>query len=122
MPDGETVTIKDYEEWLHDRIHMTEAEFLAKLKKNYAYYHYKQEYPEAVIKYYRREYSRYVDRIHLDHIPLTFLEYLESYEGHTPATFHEMCVSTGVSDAEEMKWLAWIRRKWQDHENNLTPF
>lgn len=119
LSDGAAVMIKSYEEWLYDRIHMTEEEFLAELKRTSAY---RQEQPEGVIRFYRNEYSRYVDRIHLDHISLTFSEYLEAYEGHTSASFHEVCEGTGLSHAEEMKWLAWISDKWQEHENNLIPF
>lgn len=122
LSDGTAVMIKSYEEWLYDRIHMTEDEFYSKLNRNRAYFHYKQEYPEEVIKFYQNEYSRYVDRIHLDHILLTFTEYLEAYEGHTPASFHEMCDATGLSHAEEMKWLEWIREKWEKHENNIVLF
>lgn len=122
LSDGAAVTIKSYEEWLYDRIHMTEEEFLAKLNKNRAYFHYRQEQPEEVIKLYRNKYSRYVDRIHLDHMPLTFSEYLEAYEGHTPSSFHLMCEATGISKKEESLWLAWIKRKYQQHENNIIPF
>lgn len=122
MSDGTTVKIKSYEEWLYDRIHMTENEFYAKLNKSRAYFHYKQEQPGEVIKYYRNEYSRYVDRIHLDHISLTYTEYFEAYEGHTSDSFHEMCAATGATHAEETKWLEWIREKWQEHENNIVPF
>lgn len=119
LSDGAAVRIKCYEEWLSDRIHMTEEGFLAELERTRTY---RQEQPEEVIKFYRSEYSRYVDRIHLDHISLTYSEYLEAYEGHTPASFHIMCEGTGLSHAEEMKWLAWIREKWQKHEDNVIPF
>ena len=122
LSDGTAVMIKSYEEWLYDRIHMMENEFLAKLEKNYAYFHYKQEQPEEVIRFYRNEYSRYVDRIHLDHISLTYSEYLKAYEGHTPASFDDMCDATGATHAEKMKWLEWIREKWEKHENNIIPF
>lgn len=122
LSDGATVMIKSFEEWLYDRIHMTEDEFYARLDKNRAYFHYRQEQPEEVIKFYRNEYSRYVDRIHLDHMSLTFSEYLEAYEGHTPESFHKMCDGTGLSHEEESRWLAWINEKWQKHENNLVPF
>ena len=122
LSDGAAVMIKSYEEWLYDRIHMTEDEFYSRLNKNRAYFHYKQEQPGEVIKSYRDKYNRYVDRIHLDHMSLTFAEYFEAYEGHTPTTFHEMCDSTGVTHAEEMKWLAWIEKKYEEHENNLVPF
>lgn len=119
LSDGAAVKIKSYEEWLFDRIHMTEEEFFAELERTRTY---RQEQPEEVIKFYRNEYSRYVDRIHLDHISLTYSEYLEAYEGHTPASFHEMCDSTGATHAEEIKWLEWIREKWEKHEDNLIPF
>lgn len=58
----------------------------------------------------------------LDNTSLTFLEYMKAYEGHTPETFHKMCDMTGMGSREEASALAWIRRKWQEHEDNIIPF
>lgn len=123
LSDGTTVKIKSYEEWLLDNIHMTEDEFKEKLEQRKEPLYIDQWWPaDKVIEFYHNKYRRYVDRIHLDHISLTFSEYLEAYEGHTPESFHEMCAATGLDYRNESRWLEWIRNDWEKHENNLIPF
>ncbi|EOS49374.1 hypothetical protein C809_01604 [Lachnospiraceae bacterium MD335] len=119
LSDGTLVMIKTYEEWMQDRMHMTEEEFRAELDRTACY---RPEGTDDVINLYRNKYREYVDRIHLDHISLTVLEYLKAYEGHTPATFHEMCVATGLSRTDETAWLESIRQAWEQHEDNIIPF
>ena len=123
LSDGTAIIIKSYEEWLQDRIHMTEEEFRIKLGKRKEPLFKDKWWPvDKVIEIYHNKYRQYVDRIHLDHISLTFSEYLESYEGRTAASFHEMCAATGAGAKEENRWLEWIRNDWEKHENNLIPF
>lgn len=123
LSSGGTVEIKSYEEWLYARCRMTEEEFRTRLDARPArFVKYGFEQTDAVIGRYRSFYSRYVDRIHLGHIPLTFLEYLESYEGHTPSSFHAMCAAAGMARNQEDDWMECIKKAWEEHENNLIPF
>lgn len=123
LSDGTAVTIKSYEEWLWDRMHMTENTFREKLAKRKKPLFEDRDWPaDKVIGLYHDKYRQYVDRIHLDHMSLTFPEYLEAYEGHTSDTFHEMCVGTGLSRTDETAWHESIRKAWEEHENNIIPF
>lgn len=123
LSDGTTVTIKSYEEWLRDGIHMTEDAFREKLeKRKKPLFETEWDPMEKVIELYRNKYRQYMDRIHLDHMSLTFQEYIEAYEGLTFDEFHEMCVKTGTSRADETAWLESIRKAWEKHENNIIPF
>lgn len=123
LSDGTAVTIKSYEEWLWDRIHMTENTFREKLDKRKKPLFEDRYWPtDNVIGLYHDKYRQYVDRIHLDHMSLTFPEYFEAYEGHTFDLFHEMCAETGLSRADETAWYESIRKAWEGHENNIIPF
>lgn len=123
LSDGTTVTIRSYEEWLWDRIHMTEDVFREKLeKRKKPFFEDKYWLTDKVIEIYCNKYRGYVDRIHLDHMSLTFREYFEAYEGMAFNEFHEMCAGTGVSRIDETAWFESIRKAWEEHENNIIPF
>ena len=123
LSDGTTVTIRSYEEWLWDRIHMTEDVFREELEKRKNPFFEDKYWPtDKVIEIYRNKYRGYVDRIHLDHMSLTFREYFEAYEGMTFDQFHEMCAGTGVSRIDETAWFESIRKALEEHENNIIPF
>lgn len=58
---------------------MNEEQFRRELQKNNASYHYNAERPEAIIECYRKKWRNEFDRVSLDQIELTFLEWWESY-------------------------------------------
>ena len=123
LSDGTAVMVKSYEEWLWDCTGMTEEELRIKLdQRKEPRFICKWWATDKIMEHYHDEYRRYVDLIHLDHISLTFIEYLEAYEGHTVNSFHEMCAATGAGGKDEKKWLEWIKRKWEKHEENIIPF
>lgn len=56
---------KTFDEWLVNRIGMTEKEFRTELEKNAAYLHYRDEYPDAVIECYKRKRREEMDIIEI---------------------------------------------------------
>lgn len=117
---------KTFDEWLVNRLGMTEQEFRYELEKSLPYYNYEFERPDAVIAIYKKKYREEIDIIALGNVDLAFPEWMQIYEHHTPATFHEMCVGTGVSSREEILFMDYIKKKWkQRHElliANNCPF
>ena len=108
---------RSFDEWLVNRLGMTEQIFRYELEKRLPYYNYEIERPDAVIAIYKKKYREEIDIIASENIDLTFLEWMQIYEHHTPATFHEMCVGTGMSSREETLYMDCLKRKWkQRHE------
>lgn len=121
-----TKIYRTFDEWLVNRLDMTEQEFRNELEKRLPYYNYELERPDAVIAIYKRKYREEKDILASDNIDLTFLDWLRIYKHHTPATFHEMCVGTGVSSREETLFMDTLKRQWKErHEriiSNNCPF
>ncbi|MCM1561838.1 MAG: hypothetical protein NC123_20245 [Butyrivibrio sp.] len=116
-----TKIYKTFDEWLVNRMDMTEQELRNALEKNLPYYHYELERPDAVIACYKRKYREETDILASENIDLTFLEWLQIYKHHTPASFHEMCAGTGVSPREETIWMDSLKRQWEErHERFIS--
>lgn len=115
-----------FDEWLVNRLGMTERDFRRELEKHLPYYNYEIERPDAVIAIYKRKYREESDIVASENIDLTFLEWLQVYRHHTPTTFHDMCVSTGVSSREETLFMETLKRQWEEHQAraalNNVPF
>lgn len=107
---------KTFDSYLLDRFGMNEEQFRRELQKNNASYHYNAERPDAIIECYRKKWRNEFDRVSLDQIELTFLEWWESYYKLNPARFHEICVSTGTTARQESVALEWFRRRWMQHD------
>lgn len=121
-----TKIYRTFDEWLVNRLGMTEQDFRRELEKHLPYYNYEIERPDAVIAIYKRKYREEKDIIASENIELTFLEWLQVYKHHTPATFHDMCVGTGVSSREETLFMETLKRQWEEHQAraalNNVPF
>lgn len=117
---------RTFDEWLVNRLGMAEQDFRRELEKRLPYYNYEMERPDAVIAIYKRKYREEKDIIASENIDLTFLEWLQIYKHHTPATFHDMCVGTGVSSREETLFMETLKRQWEEHQErvalNNVPF
>lgn len=109
-----------FDEWLVNRLGMTEQDFRRELEKHLPYYNYEMERPDAVIAIYKRKYREEMDIIASENIDLTFLEWLQVYKHHTPATFHEMCVGTGVSSREETLFMETLKRQWEERQERIA--
>lgn len=106
-----------FDEWLINRLGMAEQEFRCELKKRLPYYNYEIERPEAVVAIYKKKYQEEMSIIASEKTDLTFLEWMQIYKHHTPATFHEMCVGTGISSREETLFMDSFKKQWkQRHE------
>lgn len=110
---------KNFDEWLLDRLGMTEQQLRKELEKNVAYYHYDSERPDAVIECYRRKYRHDVDVIGCEGIDLTFLEWFEVFYGQTPSRFHQLCVATGTSARDETISMSYFHRRWEERRELL---
>lgn len=121
-----TKIYRTFDEWLVNRLGMTEQDFRRELEKRLPYYNYEIERPDAVIAIYKRKYREEKDIIASENIELTFLEWLQVYKHHTPATFHDMCVGTGVSSREETLFMETLKRQWEELQAraalNNVPF
>lgn len=121
-----TKIYRTFDEWLVNRLGMAEQDFRRELEKRLPYYNYELERPDAVIAIYKRKYREEKDIIASENIELTFLEWLQVYKHHTPATFHDMCVGTGVSSREETLFMETLKRQWEEHQAraalNNVPF
>ncbi len=104
---------RTFDEWLVDRLGMVEQDFRCELEKRLPYYNYEIERPDAVISIYKKKYREEMNIIASEKTDLTFLEWMQIYEHHTPATFHEMCVGTGVSSREETLFMDSFKKKWK---------
>jgi hypothetical protein len=112
-----------FDEWLERRTGMNEAELRKALDASLPYLHYDAERVDAVIKKYRDKFRYEMDCYAAQNIELTFNEWLEVYERHTPASFHDMCVNTGMTKKEEEWAFAFLRDKYQRHQAlALNPF
>ena len=110
---------KTFDEWLFNRLDMTEQELRCALEKNLPYYNYEIERPDAVIACYKKKYREEKDIIASENIDLTFLEWMQIYEHHTPATFHEMCIGTGISSREETLFMDYLKKKYKQRCESL---
>lgn len=121
-----TKIYRTFDEWLVNRLGMAEQDFRRELEKRLPYYNYELERPDAVIAIYKRKYREEKDIIASENIELTFLEWLQVYKHHTPATFHDMCVGTGVSSREETLFMETLKRQWEELQAraalNNVPF
>lgn len=105
---------KDFDEYLLNRLGMTEQQFRANLGKNMSYYHYDSERPDAVISCYRRKYQEEVRRLECEGQDLTFREWLKAFYGHTPVSFHALCDATGTPARVETSAMAYFYRRWEE--------
>ena len=110
---------KTFDEWLINRLGMTEQELRRALEKNLPYYNYEIERPDAVIACYKKKYREEKDIIASENIDFTFLEWMQVYEHHTPATFHEMCIGTGISSREETLFMDYLKKKYKQRRELL---
>lgn len=108
---------RTFDEWLVNRLGMAEQDFRRELEKRLPYYHYEIERPDAVIVIYKRKYREENDIIASENIDLTFLEWLQVYEHHTPESFHKMCAGTGISSREETLCMNYLVSKWEQHNS-----
>lgn len=115
-----TKIYRTFDEWLVNRLGMTEQDFRRELEKHLPYYNYEAERPDAVIAMYKGKRQEENDIIALENIDLTFLEWLQVYKHHTPATFHEMCAGTGVSSREETLFMETLKRQWEERQERIA--